>query len=52
MIPKTNVKYYITKDKDTLMNVSANLGANIANVLSQNNPIYLEKDQLLVFRSN
>ena len=45
-----DVKYYITKDNDTLLSVNRLLGGNINKFLSQNNNIYLEEGQLIVYK--
>ena len=50
MVPKRDVKYYITKDNDTLLSVNRLLGGNINKFLSQNNNIYLEEGQLIVYK--
>ena len=50
LVPKRDVKYYITKDNDTLLSVNRLLGGNINKFLSQNNNIYLEEGQLIVYK--
>ncbi len=50
LVPKRDVKYYITKDNDTLGSVSRLLGTNVNNLLRQNNNIYLEEGQLIVYK--
>ena len=50
LVPKRDVKYYITKDNDTLLSVNRLLGGNINKLLSQNNNIYLEEGQLIVYK--
>ena len=50
LVPKRDVKYYITKDNDTLLLVNRLLGGNINKLLSQNNNIYLEEGQLIVYK--
>lgn len=50
LVPKRDVKYYITKDNDTLLSVNRLLGGNINKLLSQNNNIYLKEGQLIVYK--
>lgn len=50
LVPKRDVKYYITNDNDTLLSVNRLLGGNINKLLSQNNNIYLEEGQLIVYK--
>ena len=50
LVPKRDFKYYITKDNDTLLSVNRLLGGNINKLLSQNNNIYLEEGQLIVYK--
>ncbi len=52
MIPKKNVKYYVTKDNDTILDIANNLNTSLNNILSQNSKIYVLPEQLLVFRAN
>lgn len=50
LVPKKDVKYYITKDNDTILKVNRLLGSNINNLLRQNNNIYLKEGQLIVYK--
>lgn len=50
MVPKKDVKYYLTKEGDTLLNVTRRLSANLGNLLRQNNNIYLKEGQLIVYK--
>lgn len=50
LVPKKDVKYYITKDNDNLGKVNNLLSANINNLLKQNNNIYLKEGQLIVYK--
>ena len=50
MIPKRDVKYYLTKEGDTLLNVNRRLGANLNTLLRQNNNLYLKEGQLIVYK--
>ena len=50
LVPKRNVKYYITKNNDTLLSINRLLNGNINKLLSQNNNIYLKEGQLIVYK--
>ena len=50
LVPKKDVKYYFTKDNDTLSSVNKLLGSNINNLLRQNKNIYLREGQLIVYK--
>ena len=50
LVPKRNVKYYITKNNDTLLFINMLLNGNINKLLSQNNNIYLKEGQLIVYK--
>ncbi len=50
IIPKKDVKYYITKENDTLNSVNKLLGSNMNNLLKENNNIYLKEGQLIVYK--
>ncbi len=50
MVPKRDVKYYLTKEGDTLLNVNRRLGADLNNFLRQNNNIFLKEGQLIVYK--
>ena len=50
LVPKKDVKYYFTKNNDTLSSVNGLLGGNINNLLKQNNNIYLREGQLIVYK--
>lgn len=51
-VPKNGVKYYVTKEYDTLIDISNKLNANINDILNQNNNLYLLSDQLIVYKPN
>ena len=51
MVPKRDVKYYITKDSDTINSVNKLLGSDINKLLNENNNIYLREGQLIVYRN-
>lgn len=50
LVPKKDVKYYITKDNDTIKSVNKLLGSDINKLLGQNNNIYLKEGQLIVYK--
>ena len=50
MVPKKDVKYYITRDGDTLINVNKLLESDINKLIEENNNIYLKEGQLIVYR--
>lgn len=50
MVPKRDVKYYITKENDTLNSVNKLLGSDINNLLRENNNIYLKEGQLIIYK--
>ena len=49
VVPKKDIKYYITKDNDTILSVAKLLSANLGNMLRQNNNLYLKEGQLIVY---
>ena len=50
MVPKRDVKYYITKENDTLNSVNKILGSAIKKLLDENNNLYLKEGQLIVYK--
>lgn len=50
MIPNTNYNFYITEKGDTLTKVSDALGKSVAEIVSSNEMIYLEPDQMIIYR--
>lgn len=50
LVPKRDIKYYITKGNDTLLSVNRLLNGNIGKLLNQNNNLYLKEDQLIVYK--
>lgn len=50
LIPKKNVSYYITKDGDTLKNVSDIFGVSEQNIISENKTIYLTPGQMIYYK--
>ena len=50
IIPKGNVKVYITKPGDTIKNLIRNFGFNLEKIIEDNPDIYLVANQLLIER--
>lgn len=50
IVPKRGTKLYITAEGDTLNEVIKGLDANVNMLLDQNNKIYLQKEQLIVYK--
>lgn len=50
IIPKENVKAYITKENDTLASVTNDLQANLRDLLYQNSKLFLLPEQLIVYK--
>lgn len=50
LVPKKDIKYYITKDNDTLEMVNKMLSSDINRLLNQNESIYLKEGQLIVYK--
>lgn len=51
-IPKKGVQYYITKDDDTLKEVSKIFGKSQNDIISQNETIYLLPQQMIFYKEN
>ena len=50
LIPKKDVSYYITKDGDTLSNVSKIFGVSENDLVLQNKTIYLSEGQMIYYK--
>jgi len=50
LIPKKGVQFYITKDDDTLRDVSKIFNVNEMDVVSQNREIYLLPGQMIFYK--
>lgn len=50
MVPKRDVKYYITRENDTINSVNKLLGSDMNRLLSENNNLYLKEGQLIVYK--
>ena len=48
-VPKKNVSYYITKEGDTLSNISDIFGVTESEIINQNKTIYLSNGQMIYF---
>ena len=51
-IPKKGVQYYITKENDTLKEVSKIFGKTQNDLVSQNETIYLLPQQMIFYKEN
>ena len=49
-VPKNDVKYYITKEDDTIGKIANNLNTNMEEILNQNKEIFLLPEQLIVYK--
>ena len=50
LVPKANVKFYVTKNGDTLNTSADQFNISVSDLLSHNKVIYLLPDQLLVYK--
>ena len=50
MVPKRDVKYYITREGYTLNSVNRLFGSDMNRLLNENNNIYLREGQLIVYK--
>ena len=51
LVPKAGTILYITTNGDTLAEVSKGLNVDINELINQNSKIYLQPEQLIVYRS-
>ena len=51
MIPKENVRIYITAEGDTLQNIIKGINADTNKFLMENNNLYLLPEQLLIYKN-
>lgn len=51
IIPNTKYNFYITKDGDTLESVIKNLSIDYNNLLGNNKEIFLNEDQLIIYKT-
>ncbi len=50
LIPKSGMSLYITREGDTLDEVSKGFNVKIEDLINQNKKIYLQKEQLIVYK--
>ena len=51
MIPKENVRIYITAEGDTLQNIIKGINADTNKFLMENNNLYLLPEQLIIYKN-
>lgn len=51
LVPKREIKTYITKPGDTILSVSLSLGVQEKKIIQDNNSIYLLPEQLIIVRN-
>ena len=51
-IPKKGVQYYITKENDTLKEVSKIFGLKEMDIVKQNETIYLLPEQMIFYKES
>jgi len=52
MVPDENVKLYFVNEGDTLSNVANNFNTNELEIIRQNDKIFLQPEQIIIFREN
>ena len=45
-------KFYITENGDTITSVAEKLNVNVLDLLNQNETLYLEDDQMIIYKWN
>ncbi len=50
LIPKSNIKYYITKENDTIKGISSKVGESVYEILDNNENLYVIPDQLIIYK--
>ena len=50
LIPTKNYKFYITENGDTITSVAEKLNVNVLDLLNQNETLYLEDDQMIIYK--
>lgn len=50
LIPNKNYNFYITKQGDTITSVSEAVNENVLDLLNNNETLFLEPDQLIIYR--
>ena len=49
-VPKPGINYYLVEENDTLLDIANKLNISIPNIINQNNKLYLQEGQLIVYR--
>ena len=49
-VPKLGINYYLVEENDTLLDIANKLNISIPNIINQNNKLYLQEGQLIVYR--
>ena len=50
LVPMSDYKIYITKDKDTIDGILENLDITMENIVNKNDKLYLLPDQLIIYK--
>lgn len=50
LIPTKNYSFYMTKEGDTITSVANELNTNVLDLLNQNETLYLQEDQLVIYK--
>lgn len=50
LIPTKNYNFYMTKSGDTITSVASSLNTNVLDLLNQNETLYLQEDQLVIYK--
>lgn len=50
IIPNKNYNFYITKQGDTITSIAEALNENVVDLLAKNESLFLEKDQLVIYK--
>lgn len=50
LVPKKDVKYYLSKENDTLLGINNLLSSDLSKLLKQNQNIYLKEGQLIIYK--
>jgi len=50
LVPKNDIDVYITKESETITDLSNKLGVGLMDIVSQNEKIYLLPEQLIIYR--
>lgn len=50
LIPTKNYNFYMTKSGDTITSVASVLNTNVLDLLNQNETLYLQEDQLVIYK--